>query len=167
MRTASLLCPALLLLAACGERPVTRKGDVTPADVIAGAAESLDHFESAEGKFGIDFPPVWKGNYTTIARVDTTAGSHFMVEFRFKPTPAMHVPPQTLLAVRIFTKAAWEKVASGPNQHIGILLGQGGDNAFVLSLAPRNPYPAGTDAADLFDKMMLGVFNQKPRFIAH
>jgi hypothetical protein len=118
--------PILLALAfavtACGERPVTKKSDVTPADVIAGAAVSLDHYESAEGRFGFDFPPQRKGNYIGVAHTDTTFGSRFIVEFRFKPDPALKVDPRTLLAIRIFSPDAWAKIAARPGPPIGLKL---------------------------------------------
>jgi hypothetical protein len=157
----SLLCALALVLAstACGERPVTKKGDVTPADVIAGAAQSLDHFESAEGKFAVDFPPAWKGNYTGVAHADTTYGSRFILDFRFKPDPAWKLEPHTLLAIRIFTPDAWAKMAARPGPEIGVKLKERGNDVFVLSLAGSNPYQTGTPAATLFDEMMLAVIH--------
>ena len=157
----SLLCALALALAstACGERPVTKKGDITPADVIAGSAQSLDHFESGEGKFAVDFPPAWKSNYTGVAHADTTYGSRFMVDFRFKPDPLWKVDPRTLLAIRIFTPDAWAKAFARPGPAIGVKLKERGDDVFVLSLAGSNPYKTGTPAATLFDQMMLAVIN--------
>jgi hypothetical protein len=157
----SLFCVLALALAtaACGERPATKKGDVTAADVIAGSAQSLDHYESAEGKVGVDFPPVWKGNYVAFARPDTTFGSHMIIEFRFKPDPAWKVEPRTLLAIRIFTQAAWTKAAARPGPAIGVKIKKRGDDVFVLSLAGGNPYKSNTPAANLFDQMMLAVAN--------
>ena len=156
-----LMCALALVLAstACGERPVTKKGDITPADVIAGAAVSLDHFESAEGKFAVDFPAVWKGNYTGVPHPDTTFGSRFILDFRFKPDPAWKVEPNTLLAIRIFTSDAWTKIAANKNQMVGVMLKERGNDVFVLSLAGSNPYKPKTPAAKLFDEMMLAVIN--------
>jgi len=155
----SLLCALALALAstACGERPVAKKGDVTPADVIAGTAQSLDHFESGEGKFAIDFPPPWKGNYTGVPHADTTNGSRFIVDFRFKPDPTWKVEPRTLLAIRIFTPDAWAKAAARPGPAIGVKLKERGADVFVVSFASGNPYKTGTPAAELFDKMVLAV----------
>ena len=159
MTKAPLLLAFALVLTACGERPVTKKGDVTAADVIAGAAQSLDHYESPEGKFGIDFPPAWKGNYVAAGHNDTTYGSRAIVEFRFKPDPAWKVEPQTLLAIRIFTPAGWAKAAALPGPAIGVKLKERGNDVFVLSLAGGNPYKAGSQPAMLFDQMMLAVIN--------
>ena len=157
----SLLCALALVLAsaACGERPVAKKGDVTAADVIAGAAQSLDHYDSPEGKFAVAFPPEWKGNYVGVPHADTTFGSRYIVEFRFKPDPAWKVDPKILLAIRIFTQDAWTKAAARPGPPIGAKLKERGDDVFVLSLAGGNPYKAGTPAAALFDQMMLAVVN--------
>ena len=154
-----LLCALALVLAstACGERPVTKKGDVTPADVIAGANQSLDHFESGEGKFAVDFPPTWKGNYSGVPRADTTYGSRFIVDFRFKPDPAWKIEPRTLLVIRIFTPDAWAKAAARPGPAIGMMLKERGADVFVVSFAGGNPYKTGTPAAELFDKMVLAV----------
>jgi hypothetical protein len=142
---------------ACGDRSAARTGGVTGADVIAGTVKSLDHFESAEGKFAVDFPPEWKDHYVGVPHADTTAGSRFIVDFRFKPDPAWKVDPRTLMAVRIFTPAAWAKASADTVHRIGVKLKQRGNDVFVLSLATSNPYKPGTPAALLFDQMMLAV----------
>jgi hypothetical protein len=161
----SLLCALAFALAcpACGERPAAKKTDVTAADVIAGAAKSSDHFESAEGKFGIDFPPEWKGNYIGVPHSDTTFGSRAIVDFRFKPDPSMKVQSQTLLVVRIFTPDAWTKAQTRTGPPIGIKIAEHASDVFIVSLAAANPYKTGTPEAQLFDKMMLAVFNTAPR----
>lgn len=158
MTKTPLLLALALAVTACGERPVTKKNDVTAADVIAGAAVSLDHYESAEGRFGVDFPPQWKGNYIGVARADTTFGSRYIVEFRFKPDPSLKAEPRTLLAIRIMSPEAWAK-DSTRNPPIGVKLKQRGNDVFVLSLATENPYKPNTPAASLFDQMMLAVMN--------
>lgn len=155
----TLLCSLVLTLAltACGERPAAKKSDVTVADVIAGVAQSFDHFESPEGKFAVDFPPVWKNNYTHLAHADTAYGSHFIVDFRCKPDPKWNVDPRTVLVVRIFTRDAWDKIAANKNQSVGVKLKERGDDVFVLSIAGSNPYRAGTPPAALFEQMMFAV----------
>jgi hypothetical protein len=156
----TLIALAIAALAcACGDRPGAKKSDVTAADVIAGSARSFDHYESSEGKFAIDFPPEWLGNYIASAHADTTAGSHFLVDFRFKPDPGWKVEPRTLLVIRTFTPKAWAKVAANANQTVGVKLKERGNDVFVLSLAAANPYAAGSPAAAMFDKMMLSVVN--------
>ena len=90
-------------------------------------------------------------------------GSRAIVEFRFKPDAASKVQPQTLLAVRIFTPDAWAKAVARKGPAIGIKLAERGNDVYVVALAGGNPYKTGTAAADLFDKMMLAVFNTAPR----
>lgn len=158
-----LLCALALLTtaAACGERPVPKKDGVTSADVIAGAAQSLDRYESAEGKFAVDFPPVWKGHYTGEAHADTAYGSRGIVDFKFKPDSGWKVEPHTLMVIRIFTPDAWAKVEARPGPAIGVKLKERGNDVYVLSLASSNPYKKGTPAAELFDQMMLSVMNDQ------
>jgi hypothetical protein len=165
----SLFCALALALAAmaCGERPGAKKSDVTAADVVAGAVPVLDHYESAEAKIGVDFPPVWKGNYIAVPHTDTTYGSRYIVDFRFKPDPASKLEPKTLLAIRIFSTAAWAKAAARPGPPVGIKLLDHGNDVFVVSLVAANPYAKGTPTAELFDQMMLAVFNQAPRLTPH
>jgi hypothetical protein len=151
----ALACSAL----ACGDRPAPAKGGVTAADVIAGTAQSLDHFESTEGKFAIDFPAVWKDHYVAVPHADTTAGAHYIVDFGFKPDPAWKVPPRTLLVIRVFTPAAWAKVADVKGQQVGVRLKERGNDVYVLSLAGSNPYKTGTPASLLYDQMMLAVIH--------
>jgi hypothetical protein len=155
----SLVSALALALAAsaCGERPGAKKPDVTPADVVAGSAKSFDHFVSPEGKFAVDFPPEWAGNYTGTPHADTAYGSHFVLDFRFKPDPASKLTPSTLLVIRIFTPAAWTKAAARTGPGIGVKIQQRGNDVYVLSLAGSNPYPTGTPSAAQFDKMMLAV----------
>ena len=158
---ASLLCALVLVVASsgCGERPANRKSDVTPADVIAGAAQALDHFESPEGKFAVDFPPVWKGNYTGVAHADTTHGARFVLDLRFKPDPSWNVEPRTLMVIWIFSPEAWTRAAARPGPAIGVKLKERGNDMYVLSVAGSNPYKPGTPAATLYERMMLAVMN--------
>jgi hypothetical protein len=155
----TFLCSLALMLAitACGERPAAKKSDVTVADVIAGVAQSFDHFESSEGKFAVDFPQLWKNNYTFVAHADTAYGSRFIVDFRCKPDPKWNVEPRTVLVVRIFPRAAWAKVEATKGQTVGVKLKERGDDVFVLSIAGSNPYRAGTPPATLFEQMMFAV----------
>jgi len=161
--TNTLLCALALLLTACGERPAAKKGDVTAADVIAGAAQSFDHFDSAEGKFTIDFPSAWKEAYVAAPHADTAFGSRYTVEFKFKPDPAWKVEPRTLLVIRIFSTDAWAKATARPGPAIGNKLKEHGSDVFVLSVAGGNPYKPGTPAAALFDQMMLSVVQPSDR----
>ncbi|HXD23211.1 MAG TPA: hypothetical protein VN613_07615 [Gemmatimonadaceae bacterium] len=156
------MCCALALTiaaSACGERPGGKTPDVTPADVVAGAAQTFDRFVSPEGKFAVDFPPVWAGHYTGTPHATAELGSHFVLDFRFKPDPAWKVEPKTLLVIHIFTPAAWAKAAARPGPAIGVKIQQRDNDVYVLSLANSNPYKTGSAAAALFDKMMLAVLS--------
>ena len=157
----SLMCALALSLAtaACGDRPGAKTPDVTPADVVAGAAQTFDHYVSTEGKFAVDFPPVWAGHYAGAEHANSEFGAHFIVDFRFKPDSAWKVEPKTLLTIRVFTPAAWARASSRPGSPIGVKIQQQGNNVYVLSLAGSNPYKTGSEAAALFDKMMLAVVN--------
>ena len=141
---------------ACGDGSAP-KSDVTPADVVAGRAKTLEHFESPQGKFAIDFPETWRGAYSAVAHADTTAGARFVVEFRFKPEPVWKVEPRTLLLVRIFPKKAWEAVAARPGPAIALKVAERGDDVFALSFPPSNPYKPGTPAALRFDELVFAV----------
>lgn len=145
---------------ACSDRSAP-KSDVTPADVVAGRVKTFEHFESPNGKFAIDFPETWRGAYSAAARPDTTGGARMAVEFSFKPDPAWKVEPHALIVVRIFTKAAWERVAARPGPAIAARLAARGDDVFALSLAPSNPYKPGTPAAARFEELMQS-FLQDP-----
>jgi hypothetical protein len=130
---------------------------VTPADVVAGRVKTFEHFESADEKFAIDFPDTWRGAYTAVPHDDTTGGARRAIEFAFKPDAAWKVQPHTLIVVRIFTKAAWDRLASHSRQTIAAKVGARGDVVFAMSLPPRNPYRPGTPAAARFDQLMLSV----------
>ena len=120
-----VLCAAVLsgsiVCSACSDRPA-KKSDVTPADVVAGRVKTFEHFESPNGKFAIDFPEVWRGAYTVGAHTDATGGARMAVEFIFKPDVGWKTEARPLLVIRIFTKAAWEKLNLPPGQHIAALL---------------------------------------------
>jgi hypothetical protein len=146
------------VLTGCGEGGTPRKqGDVTPADVVAGRAQAGEHFESPGGKFAIDFPDTWRGAYRTVERADTTAGARFAVEFVLKPDAAWKVQPQALLVVRIFPRAAWEKVVARPGEPLAAKLAERGDDVFALSLPSATPYAKGTPAAQRFDELVLSA----------
>jgi len=130
------------------------KRDVTPADVVSGRAQVFEHFESPNGKFAIDFPPTWRGSYTAVAHPDTIGGARMAVEIVFKPDPAWKVEPHALLAIRIFTRAAWDRLDARPGQSVAAKLAAKGDDVFALSLPPANPYPNGSPASVRFEELM-------------
>jgi hypothetical protein len=162
------LAAALLVAAgvlACGEGGAARGGDSTAtkaaAAVAAGAAAAAstdrELFESAKGKFTIDFPGTWRGGYRAIEHPDTVAGSRFAVDFIFRPDPAWKVEPRPLLVVRIFPRGAWDLVVLRPGPPIAKKVAERGDEVFAYSIPGSNPYKPGTPAAARFDELVLAI----------
>jgi len=156
------LFPALQLatvafaVAACGDgAPPAR--EATPAAVTPAVNAPPEHYESTAGKFVVDFPATWHDAYRVVERADTLAGSRHAVEFVFKPDPAWKVQPRPLVVVRIFPKAAWEKITKRPGDPMALKVAERGDDVFVYSVPGSNPYRPGTPAALRFDELMLGV----------
>jgi hypothetical protein len=133
----------------------------TAADVIAGKAEAFERFESKGGSFTVDLPPVWRGSYSVLEGPDSSAGARFRVQFMFRPDPAWKVEPQTLIVVRIFSKAAWDKVMARPGQPVAARITERGDDVFALSLPEVNPYKPGTPEAKRYDDLVLSVVQDK------
>ena len=147
------LLPLLTLVGAlaCG-------GDAAPPpDKAAAAAVAREAFESTAGGFSLDLPGVWHDGYKTIEHADTSDGARFVTEFMFKPDAAWKVEPRRLLAVRIFTQAAWAKILARPGQPIATKVGEKGDDVFAYSVPGGNPYKPGTPAAARFDELVLAV----------
>jgi hypothetical protein len=142
--------------AGCSARPEPKSAE-KQADVVAGRVKTFEHFESAGEKFTIDFPETWRGAYTVISHNDTTGGARRAFEFAFKPDASWKVEPRTLIVVRIFNKAAWDRLAARPRQTVAAKVAARGDDVFALSLPPSNPYKAGTPASARFDQLMLSI----------
>jgi hypothetical protein len=148
----------VLVLAACkGTESRMRPGEVSSADVIAGTAAAFEHFESAAGHFALELPSEWRGNFTASERADTLAGSRYTVEFLFRPAPGSKEKPKTVLVIRLFSTAAWEKVVTRPGTPLAARIATKGDVVYAVSLPSDNPYPKGSPDAAQFDKMVLGV----------
>jgi len=150
---------AVIALAACGEATEgkLRKGEVTTADVIAGTASAYEHFESPSAHFALELPPEWRGNFTVAERPDSLAGARYIVEFIYRPAPGSKEKPKTLMAVRLFSTAAWEKLAARTGDPVAARVAAKGDVVYAVSLPSGNPYPKGSPDAALFDKMVMGV----------
>ena len=138
---------------ACGSGDSAKAGS-SPA---SGDTATTEHFESTTGKFAIDFPGAWRGGYRSVERPDTVAGSRLTVEFVFKPDASWKIEPRPLLVVRIFSKAAWDKVAGRPGPPIALKVAENGDDVFAYSVPGGNPYKPGTPAAARFDELVLAV----------
>lgn len=146
--------------AGCGDRPA-RQSDVTPADIVAGRVQTFEQFESANGRFAMDLPPSWRGAYHAVERNDTSFGARLTVEFVFRPDPAWKVEPRTLLVVRVFPKAAWEKVAARPGDPVAAKVAERGDEVWAFSYPASNPYKPGTPAALRYDTLVFAVMQPK------
>lgn len=155
----SLLLSALALTACGGESKTPAK---TPADQIAQTSGPVEHFESARGKFSMDFPALWKGNYHAVERADTAGGARMTVEFVFTGEPAWKAKEQTLFVVRVFTQAAWGKLATKPGAPMAEKVAELGDAVYALSFAPSNPYKKDSPESARFDQMMIAVVNGPP-----
>jgi hypothetical protein len=160
MRTSRFAATVLVLaLAACnkGSDTRTRPGEATPADVIAGTVTAFEHFESASGHFAMELPSEWRGNFTVSEHADSVAGSHYVVEFIYRPLPGSKERPRTLLAVRLFATGAWDKLVLLPDTPPAAKVAAKGNVVYAVSLPAGNPYPKGSPDAAQFDKMVLGV----------
>jgi hypothetical protein len=145
---------ALIVVAACGDSngAVQEQQPVTKSPPVAREA-----FESTGGGFSIDFPGTWHDGFTTLEHADTTDGARYVVEFMFKPDPSIKVEPRRLLAVRIFTQAAWAKVLARSGPPVAKKVAEKGDDVFTYSVPGGNPYKPGTAAAARFDELVLSV----------
>lgn len=157
-RRIAFTCATLLVACGGGDRPAQT---ATAADVIAGQAEVFERFESKGAGFVINLPPVWRGNYTVMEGPDTSAGSRFRVQFVFRPDPAWKVEPKALIVVRVFTKAAWDRVLARPGVAIAAKIAERGDDVFAFSLPEANPYKPGTPEAKRYDDLVLSVVQDK------
>ncbi|MBI3504467.1 MAG: hypothetical protein HY059_06470 [Proteobacteria bacterium] len=159
MRATRIAVTAVVfVLAACkGTEGRVRPGEATVADVIAGTAAAYEHFESPAGHFALELPGEWRGNFTVTEHADSVFGSRYTVEFLFRPAPGSAAPPKTLLAVRLFSTAAWERLAARTGPPLAARVASKGDVVYAASFPAGNPYAKGSPDAALFDKMVLGV----------
>ena len=141
-------------------------GSAASASSAPGAVVSREPYESEKGQFTIDLPGIWHGGYRAIEHADTVAGSRYAVDFMFTPDPAWKVEPRALMVVRIFSKAAWDKLNARPGPRLATKVAERGDDIFTYSVPGSNPYKTGTPAEKRFDEMVLAVvpgLNLTPR----
>lgn len=154
---------ALLVAAlACGKS--ADSGPPRPpsaADVLAEveAAKSLptDRYVSTTAGFDLDLPGIWKGRYRPEERRDTTSGARLEVLFNFVPDSGSKAPSFSLMTMRIFTRAAWKAASPPGSLPIGSVVGESGDDVFVLSLPHANPYPTGSPEAAAYDRLIISI----------
>jgi hypothetical protein len=155
-RLAPLLTAAILV--ACGgarDASPPRSADQALADAAATRDLPPERYVSPTAGFDLTLPGAWTGRYRAIEKKDTTAGARLAVEFRFLPDSGSKAPSLTLMTLRVFSKAAWAKVAT-PTP-IGAPLGERGDDVFVLSLPHENPYPPTSREAPVYDRLIISL----------
>lgn len=153
---ASTVIVSAVIAAACSttDRSVQK---TTAADVIASAADGFERYESAGGKFAIDFPSVWRGSYSVLEGPDTSFGARFRVQFMFKPDAQWKAEPKVLLVVRVFPRAAWGRLAARLGPPVAAQIAEKGDDIFAASLPASNPYRTGSPEGALFDRLILSA----------
>jgi len=159
MRPLSVFATGLALAACSGGSDTPEPPSASAAIATAVADQSLptETYVSPMARFDLTLPGVWKGRYIAEEKNDTTAGAHTGVEFKFVPDSGSKAPSFTLMTVRIFSRAAWEKsknLTSGP---IGSVLAERGDDVFALSLPRENPYNPGTPEAIMYDRLIISI----------
>lgn len=158
--TTVLLLAALLPALACGTPEP--KAEVA---VSSEPAAELPPFqqEIASLKAEVTLPGVWKYGYRMIDRPDTLYGAHRAVEFIYTADSAAGVPPRLLLAIRAYTKPAWEKVRVS-QKDLAKVLAERGDEVFTYSIVTSSPYPVGTASTIRVDQMMLALVAETTPF---
>ena len=154
-----LLAAALVvLLSACGDRAAAPPKAESPGPGgPGGAAGPPETYESRRGNFGLTLPSAFHGNYRVKESVDTVLGAKFAAEIVYPADSAGKIPSRTLLVVRVFTKASWEKLSAGKNFSGAIKRAERGDDVFTLSLITSNPYKFESAPARMVDRMMLAA----------
>ena len=152
--SARALAAALLLglLAACGE-PSAAPGKTQPP-APTGPPEQ---YESTRGGFLLTLPAAFRGNYRVKESVDSVLGAKFAAEIVFPADAAGKVPPRTLLVIRVFTKAAWEKLSAQKGFSGAVKRAERGGDVFTLSMISSNPYNLATEASRTVERMMLAA----------
>jgi hypothetical protein len=155
MLTASprvLVTALVVLVAACSDK--TAAPAAADASTPTGPPES---YESVRGNFVLTLPAAFRGNYRVKESADTILGARFAAEIVYPADSAGKIPSRTILVVRVFTKASWEKL-SGTKGFAGALKrAERGDDVFTLSMITSNPYKFESAPARMVDRMMLAA----------
>jgi hypothetical protein len=160
-RLSSLRLAALLVLAGCS--PAQEK----PADVGVAAAPAAElppfQQELPSLKAVATLPGVWKSAYRLVERADTAYGSHHAVEFHYTADSASGVPPRLLMVIRVFKKAAWDKLTPAQREIARILTEREGE-VYVFSIVTSSPYPVNSPSTLRVDQMMLALIAETTPF---
>ncbi|MBM4193819.1 MAG: hypothetical protein FJ202_05500 [Gemmatimonadetes bacterium] len=149
----------LAALTACGEKAAPPPPSAAQTLAAVRDAKSLppETYVSPTAGFDLHLPGIWTGKYVASEKNDTTAGAHLAVEFKFKPDSGSAAPSHLLMTIRLFTKAAWDKVSARPGAPVGVKLAESGKTVFVLSLPEANPYPATSPEAPRYDQLIISI----------
>ncbi|MCC7194373.1 MAG: hypothetical protein IT356_02330 [Gemmatimonadaceae bacterium] len=158
MNRTPLFFTAAVLLGCSGPKDATpaRTADEVLADAAAAKSLPPEKYVSPTAGFDLSLPGAWTGRYRATEQKDSTFGSHLAIDFRFVPDSGSRAPSLTLVTIRVFSKAAWAKVSALPAP-IGAVLGERGDDVFVLSLPRENPYPASSPEAPIYDRLIISL----------
>jgi hypothetical protein len=154
-RAAFVVLAALASSAACKDAPK----DPRDSEVeVRAEAKVLPPFqqEIASQKAELTLPGSWKYGYKMTDKADATAGAFHAIEFYYGGDSVSKVPPRMLLVIRVYKKAAWDKIASGQTT-VSSKLAEHDGNVYAFSIVTSNPYPLNTAAALRVDAMMMDL----------
>ncbi len=159
-RVAFVLIAALTSSIACQD--AAQKPEI---EVSSAPAPQLPPFqqEIASQKAEVTLPGSWKYGYRVMDKVDTTMGAFHAIEFLYGGDSASNVPARTLLVIRVYKKAAWEKIASGQGA-VSSKLAEHAGNVYAYSIVTSNPYPMNTAAGLRVEAMMVSLTAQDSPF---
>lgn len=158
------LFPALLAgaaLVACSSKGPDAAPPPSAEQALAAAAQAKslppEKFVSTTAGFNLTLPGIWTGHYRAEETRDAATGARLAVNFKFLPDSGSKAPSATLMTVRIFSRAVWDKVSKQPPGPLGSVLGEHGDDVYVISLPQSNPYPPASPEAPVFDKLIISI----------
>jgi hypothetical protein len=112
--------------------------------------------EIASQKAELTLPGAWKYGYRMVDKADATAGAFHAIEFIYGGDSITKVPARMLLVIRVYKKAAWDKISSGQTT-VSTKLAEHDGNVYAFSIVTSNPYPLNTPAALRVDAMMMAL----------
>lgn len=152
---------ALLVLVGCGS------AEEKSADVGVAAAPAADlppfQQEIPSLKAEVTLPGVWQSAYRLMSHPDTALGSHHAVEFHYTADSAIGVPPRLLMVIRVFKKAAWEKLTLQQKEQARVITEHSGE-VYAFSVVTESPYPVNSASTLRVDQMMLQLLAETSPF---
>lgn len=154
---ALLLGTALVACSAKGRDAASPSAGAALAAVAQAKSLPSEQFVSTTAGFNLTLPGIWQGRYRAEETGDAATGARLAVNFKFVPDSGSKAPSLTLMTVRIFSRAAWDKVTRHMATPLGSKIGEKGDDVFVLSLPGTNPYPPNSPEAPIFDRLLISI----------